>query len=141
VGSVMYEALAGIAPFRAHNYNALLLAIQRDTPPSLAAQRPDVDAALMEVIFRALEKDAQNRYQSVAEMMRALRPWLPVESVPVKPPEESTRPFAPTAIQDDPRLRVTHREGRGAIASSGGHASSAARTASAKDLGVKGFSK
>ena len=57
VGCVGYEALSGRRPFTEKTLGALARAILDDTPPRLAALRPDVDPALAAVIERAMARD------------------------------------------------------------------------------------
>ena len=70
VGCVGYEALSGRRPFTEETLGALARAILDDTPPPLAALRPDVDPRLAAVIERAMARDPRWRFAN-AEAMRA----------------------------------------------------------------------
>ena len=70
VGVVGYEALTGRKPFPEESLAALARAIAEDTPPPLAALRPDVDPALAATIEHAMARDPQWRFPN-AEAMRA----------------------------------------------------------------------
>jgi|GEM_PF-6881075 len=97
VGAIMYEALAGRAPFTGDNYNALLFAIQRGTPTPLDELRSDVDPELIGVVMRAMATDANLRFQTAEDMAQALAPWLP-EAHGSTPPESSAAVYAPTMM-------------------------------------------
>ncbi|MCW2564299.1 MAG: serine/threonine protein kinase, partial [Mycobacterium sp.] len=62
VGCVGYEALSARRPFTEETLGALARAILDDTPPPLAALRPDVDPALAAVIERAMARDPRWRF-------------------------------------------------------------------------------
>jgi eukaryotic-like serine/threonine-protein kinase len=72
---VLYEALAGVTPFAAPNYNALLRSIVEDTPPSLLSYLA-ADESLWEIVQRGLAKDVNGRFRSMNELGRALAAWL-----------------------------------------------------------------
>jgi CheY-like chemotaxis protein len=97
VGAIMYEALAGRAPFAGDNYNALLFAIQQGTPPPLEELRSDLDPELIRVVTHAMATDANLRFQNAEEMAQALAPWLP-QSHSSAPPESSAAVYAPTIM-------------------------------------------
>jgi serine/threonine-protein kinase len=71
-GVVLYEMTTGSVPFNAGTLTELFVAILRDpiTPPSRL--RNDCPADLEQVILRATEREADLRYQTAAEMQRAL---------------------------------------------------------------------
>jgi serine/threonine-protein kinase len=97
VGAIMYEALAGVAPFGGDNYNALLFAIQQGKPTPLQEARPDVEPELVSVVMRAMATDAELRFQTAEEMAQALAPWL-TETCSSTPPESSAAVYAPTMV-------------------------------------------
>jgi eukaryotic-like serine/threonine-protein kinase len=72
---VLYEAVTGVTPFHASNYNALLRAIVEDEPKSLVEQAAG-DAALWEIVKRGLAKNRADRQPSMSELGRALAGWL-----------------------------------------------------------------
>jgi dienelactone hydrolase len=71
-GVVLYEALAGKAPFEGGSALALLRAVTEDTPKPLRKLRPDTPEEADRIVSHALEKDVNKRYQSAAEMSRDL---------------------------------------------------------------------
>ncbi|HEY6788999.1 MAG TPA: serine/threonine-protein kinase, partial [Trebonia sp.] len=70
---VAYTLLAGRPPFRRDEPMAILLAHTADPPPSVVALRPDLPAAVDEVIARGLAKSPADRYGSCGEFAAALR--------------------------------------------------------------------
>jgi serine/threonine protein kinase/CheY-like chemotaxis protein len=76
VGCLMYEALTGRPPFAAENYNALIYEIQLGTPPKLLDYRPEVDAAFVRLIEKAMARDPEARFQTARSMADAVSDWL-----------------------------------------------------------------
>ncbi len=72
---VLYEAITGVTPFAAGNYNALLRAIVEDEPQSLI-ERGAGDAALWAIVKRGLAKGRAERYASIGGLGSALASWL-----------------------------------------------------------------
>jgi serine/threonine-protein kinase len=98
IGTVMYEALAGRAPYAGDNYNALLYAIQQGQPVRLTDLRPDLDSDLIAVVSRAMATDPDERFQTAEEMAAALGPWLTLTAPASTPPESAAAAFAPTVV-------------------------------------------
>jgi eukaryotic-like serine/threonine-protein kinase len=74
VGVMMYELLAGRPPFVAESYLALVTQHLQAVPPDLAVMRPDLPAALVNVVHRALAKEPDQRFRNAEEFARALPP-------------------------------------------------------------------
>ncbi|MFQ5701559.1 MAG: serine/threonine-protein kinase PknK [Acidobacteriota bacterium] len=77
LGAVLYEALAGMPPFRGDNSLAVMHAIFYDEPPALAALRPETPAEFERLIARTLRKDPARRIASGGQLRRELSPFLP----------------------------------------------------------------
>jgi serine/threonine protein kinase len=75
-GAMMYEALSGRLPFRAENYNALVLAIAAQRPLPLSAHVPNVPKALERIVMQALAKEAAARQPDAQALIGALEAWL-----------------------------------------------------------------
>lgn len=71
-GVLMYESLTGTLPFRADNYNALLIKILNNRPSPPSKVRPTLPPALEAVVMTALAFDADERFSSAEEMLEAL---------------------------------------------------------------------
>ncbi len=73
-GIVMYEMLAGRAPFQATNPHGYILKHVTEKPPAIAEMNPEakVPAQLESIIFKSLEKSRDSRYPTAAEFAKAL---------------------------------------------------------------------
>jgi serine/threonine protein kinase/tetratricopeptide (TPR) repeat protein len=70
---VLYEMLTGSRPFDGEYEHAISYAILSGEPESLRKTRPDVPAALAEIVQHGLEKDVEHRCASMSSMLDALR--------------------------------------------------------------------
>lgn len=77
LGLVLYFLLCRRNAFDADNPIALILRIGTAPPHPLRERRPEVPPELEAAIFRCVEKDANKRFQTVAELARALVPFAP----------------------------------------------------------------
>jgi serine/threonine-protein kinase len=73
VGVLLYEMVAGAAPFAGDTPAATLAAHQRAPVPDLREVRPDAPRAFVAVVARALAKDPGDRFPDAAAMRAALR--------------------------------------------------------------------
>jgi serine/threonine protein kinase/tetratricopeptide (TPR) repeat protein len=64
-GVVLYELLTGKLPFAGESLNQILTNIVSSPPHDLEVARPDTPLALIDLIYRMLMKDAQERIPSV----------------------------------------------------------------------------
>ena len=72
----VYELLSGALPFRGDSPVAVIGKHLYDQPESLLQHKPELPAAVEAVIFRALAKEPQQRFESVAAFRQALRTSL-----------------------------------------------------------------
>ncbi len=74
LGVMMYQMLMGSVPFDADDHVSILLMHCSEPPEPFAKRRPDlqIPPELEAVVFKALMKDRDARYQSVDEMAAAL---------------------------------------------------------------------
>lgn len=72
IGMSLYECLTGEVPYLGTYPEVLVQVSNAVGPPSVRETRPDVPAALAVVIETALEMDAGSRFQTAAELGRAL---------------------------------------------------------------------
>ena len=68
LGCTLYEMLAGRPPFGGAEFAPLFFQHVNSPPPPLSAVRPDLPAALDEVVDRSLAKDPDARYRSAGEL-------------------------------------------------------------------------
>jgi YVTN family beta-propeller protein len=76
LGCVLFESLTGEVPFRRDSELAVLWAHVNDPPPRIGEHRPDLPAALDDVIGRALAKDPGDRYPSCGALVAAAQAAL-----------------------------------------------------------------
>ena len=72
-GSVLYEAVTGRLPFIAASLLSTMHEIALNDPPPPSRVQPRVPAGLEQIILRCLRKQVAERYQSMAELLEALR--------------------------------------------------------------------
>jgi eukaryotic-like serine/threonine-protein kinase len=111
LGSILYELLVRDPPFSADSPLALLAAVVSDPLPSIREKRPDVPPELEAVIAKCLEKNPDNRYQTVAELADALAPFAPrslpsvsrisgiLRSTSMRPPPADKSPSSDRTLQ------------------------------------------
>ena len=68
VGAVLYEMVTGRLAFAGESHAVIFAEILGRTPPAPAGLNPNAPPELERLITKALEKDRERRYQSVADM-------------------------------------------------------------------------
>ena len=101
MGILLYEMVTGKLPFFADTPLAVMLKHITDAPEPPSSLQPDVSPVLEQVILKAMAKDPNDRYQTMAEMIRAFDTAVgegsdPLLSIPVLPP--STGSLPPVAV-------------------------------------------
>ena len=111
---LLVECLTGAAPYP---YDRPLLTLHAhvvETPPRVSERRPELPAALDDVIARAMTKDPRERFRSPGRLMRAVAEALGVEArVPVLVPE---RPREDARVTPRPRPVARPRRRRPRVA-------------------------
>ncbi|WP_437963478.1 serine/threonine-protein kinase [Sorangium sp. So ce260] len=77
LGVVLYQLLAGEAPFRAETIPQVCALVLQTEPRRLRDLRPEVPAGLEAVVDRCLQKDREKRFPAVADLAAALAPFGP----------------------------------------------------------------
>mgnify|MGYP000125460384 CR=1 FL=1 len=77
LGVILYELVTGNLPFCAELMTEIVTKVLVENPVPPSQVRPGIAPTFDTVIMRCLDKQPKNRYQSVAELMRALRPFVP----------------------------------------------------------------
>ena len=75
IGVILFRLMSGRLPFAADSLPQLVAEVMGNEPAGLRAHRPEVPAALADVVLRCLAKEREARYASVAELARALAPF------------------------------------------------------------------
>ncbi len=70
LGVLLYECLTGEVPFRANNYLGIIAQVLNHTAPAPSQLRPElgIPDAVEAVVMRAMSKDRDKRYQTMAEL-------------------------------------------------------------------------
>lgn len=110
VGVVGYEALTGRRPFPQEDLGALARAILQESPPPLAALRPDVPPPLAAAIERAMARDPAVRFDQAAAMRAALvgapPPVMPTGTRVMEAPPPAVLTYTPARLEpDSPRRK------------------------------------
>jgi serine/threonine-protein kinase len=104
---VTFQLLTGMVPFQRDQLPAVIYAHLSVPPPSLVSRRPDLPAAVDQVVAKAMAKTAEERYESCGDFADALREALGVASyhrrgsasAPPSPPPGTAE--APEAVVPD----------------------------------------
>ncbi|HLF19442.1 MAG TPA: protein kinase [Bacteroidota bacterium] len=72
-GVLFFEMLTNHSPFRGEHEAAMVYSIVNEDPDSLTKYLPDASSELTHILGRALEKDPEDRYQTVHDMVIDLR--------------------------------------------------------------------
>jgi serine/threonine protein kinase len=81
-GAVLFELLTGVRPFRGGTLAGQFDAILHSTPPPVRTLAPAVSLELEAVVNKAVEKDRNARYPTIAEMRRDLQQIHPNSNEP-----------------------------------------------------------
>src|SRR5262245_25319488 len=73
LGVMLYEMVAGRAPFSGTTPGEVIAAILRDEPPPLAECAPDAPRELEKIIGRSLSKERAERYQTAKDLLADLK--------------------------------------------------------------------
>lgn len=101
LGVVLYEMLAGRAPFAGESVADVLVAILHDETPSLFVHRQDTPAELERIVTKTLRKNSDERYQTAKDLLidlKSLQKRLEFEAEleHTSPAKEQTKPKTPT---------------------------------------------
>lgn len=75
LGVIAYELLTGKLPFEAPTMSGMFAAIVASPMVPIGQRRPDLHPDLARAVERALVKEVEQRFQSVAELANALAPF------------------------------------------------------------------
>ena len=73
LGVVLYEMFSGQLPFKGEHDQAVVYSILNEKPNSITELRSEIPASIDQVAAKALEKDLDNRYQTIDEMLYDLK--------------------------------------------------------------------
>jgi serine/threonine-protein kinase len=92
-GAVLYETATGRRPFEASSRAGVIGAVLMSEPPPMQDLEPGIPLVLDQIVRRCLAKDPEERWQSVRDLLIALRwvadgvslPGIPAAGAPTKP--------------------------------------------------------
>lgn len=96
LGGTFYFLLTGQPPFPEGSVAQKLLWHQTREPTPLLKLRPGLPASLATIVEKMMAKDTAARYQSPADVIAALAPWV---QTPISPPSDKEMPQLSPAIQ------------------------------------------
>ncbi len=73
LGVMLYEMVAGRAPFEGATPSEIIASILRDEPAPLIRQVPEAPPELERIVCRALRKDREERYQTATDLLTDLK--------------------------------------------------------------------
>src|ERR1043165_3683153 len=76
---MLYQLTTGRLPFDADTVERLIQQHFQSLPPSICEIRPDISDAVEKVIFKALAKRPDDRYQTAAELASEFRTAIDLE--------------------------------------------------------------
>jgi serine/threonine protein kinase len=91
LGTVLYQQLSGLPPFRADSHVKIFQNIINTdpTPPTLEGSHINPDLSL--ICLKCLQKDPKDRYSSALEFAEELEHWIEGEPLTVKPESPQKR--------------------------------------------------
>jgi predicted ATPase/Tfp pilus assembly protein PilF len=102
LGCVLYQSLTGRRPFDRETDVAVIYAHLRDPAPLVTEARPDLPAALDDVVATALAKSEAERYASCGELVAAARVALGLAAPAAAPRAARTQIAAPRPAPAEP---------------------------------------
>ncbi len=72
-GVVLYEMFSGQLPFKGDHEQAVVYSILNEKPKRLTDLRSEIPVSIEQVIDKAMEKDPENRYQNIDDLLDDLR--------------------------------------------------------------------
>lgn len=113
-GVVAYEVLAGVHPFAERTTpHAMIEAQLTERPVPIAERNPELPKALAAIITRCLEKDADDRPDSAAELLAAIdgQPASPLAAAEAKRKRTTRDVQVVVAEADDTSATISRRMG------------------------------
>lgn len=101
LGAILYEMLSGKRAFKRDTGAETMTAILKDDPPELTHSNPAISPGLDRIVHRCLEKQPEQRFQSVADLgfaIESLSGATPTSSATVQLKQARKRTWYPAAI-------------------------------------------
>jgi len=104
LGIVLYEIITGEKPFKGDSYQELMTSIISGNVIAPSQLRIDVTPEIENVIFKAMKKDIESRYQDAEELVSDLESLL--ESFIIPSPKKLISEFLKNPIRTTEKLRT-----------------------------------
>ena len=114
LGVLLYEMASCQPPFTGTTRNEVIASVLKDEPPPLAEAAPGMPHELGRIIHRALQKQREDRYQFISELLadlKSLRRDLELEVEAKRPSQGSEDRKAPAAPGSASLLRLISLDG------------------------------
>ena len=72
-GIILYQFLTGVRPFTGSNMTVIMHKVMNELPANPVVLNPDLPKVLAKVVEKAIAKQPEDRYQTAAEFMNALK--------------------------------------------------------------------
>jgi serine/threonine-protein kinase len=105
-GAILFEALCGMRPYDAPNFNALIVTIATKQPKSIDDAAPHLPEALRALVRDCLVTDPQKRiasFEEIVDRLLAVLPELEQRGLRLPPPVATGTPSDPQAITIVPK--------------------------------------
>ncbi len=113
LGVILFQLATGRVPFGAagESFGRIIVAHMQTPPPAPSSLAPEIAPAYEAIILRALEKDPEARFRSMAEMHEAIAGCLDALGIDRQPPlVEAPQPLAaPAAADEEDSVPTQHR--------------------------------
>jgi serine/threonine protein kinase len=109
LGCTLYFLLAGHSPFLSNSAFETLARHLKEPPPPLTAARPEIHPALAALVNRMLAKRPEDRFQTPAELAKALKPWARYAVAPSSS-SSSARTIDMSGLETPPGMQNPLRE-------------------------------
>ena len=117
LGTIMYEMLTGVMPFRAEHLTAVVFKVVTEEPLPPTTVNSMLHPGLNRVVIKAMAKDPARRYQRCEELIAELKNYAALgteKPTPVPPSKRIPEVAAPSVVRATPRWK------RGVVAVAGG---------------------
>jgi serine/threonine protein kinase/tetratricopeptide (TPR) repeat protein len=103
LGVCMYEMLAGRLPFEGGYHQAVIYSILNQDPEPLSEMRPDLPMSVVNIVEKAMARNADERYLTVADLLHDLESpdETPVTHVQSDRPSIAVLPFVDMSAKRD----------------------------------------
>jgi hypothetical protein len=110
-GIVLYEMVTGTTPYTADTPNAVLLKHIQEPIPSPRQFNVNLPVVVEEILFKALAKKLEERFQSAREfgvaIEKALQQLNPSNNIPHHSPTSPTRVWSSAKTKEEPSITIS----------------------------------